>query len=47
LKILLISAKKNEPAFMLEWRLRAYQRWAKPIVYYSAPKRGRSALSRA
>lgn len=22
-----ISAKKNEPAFMLEWRLRAYRRW--------------------
>ncbi len=24
----LISAKKNEPAFMLEWRLRAYRHWA-------------------
>jgi Fe-S cluster assembly protein SufB len=23
----LISAKKNEPAFMLEWRLKAYRRW--------------------
>ncbi|MEJ7810155.1 MAG: Fe-S cluster assembly protein SufB [Gemmatimonadaceae bacterium] len=23
----LISAKKNEPPFMLEWRLRAYNRW--------------------
>ncbi len=23
----LISRKKNEPAFMLEWRLKAYQRW--------------------
>ncbi|MGH7307704.1 MAG: Fe-S cluster assembly protein SufB [Candidatus Rokuibacteriota bacterium] len=23
-----ISAKKNEPAFMLEWRLRAYRHWA-------------------
>ena len=22
-----ISAKKNEPAFMLEWRLKAYRRW--------------------
>ena len=22
-----ISAKKNEPAFMVEWRLRAYRRW--------------------
>jgi Fe-S cluster assembly protein SufB len=26
--IRLISAKKNEPAFMLEWRLRAYRHWA-------------------
>lgn len=25
----LISAKKNEPAFMLDWRLRAYRHWAK------------------
>ncbi len=25
--IRLISQKKNEPAFMLEWRLRAYRRW--------------------
>jgi len=25
--IRLISAKKNEPAFMLEWRLKAYQHW--------------------
>ena len=23
----MISAKKNEPAFMLEWRLKAYRRW--------------------
>src|SRR5262249_59400241 len=23
----LISAKKNEPSFMLEWRLRAYRHW--------------------
>ncbi len=22
-----ISAKKNEPAFMLEWRLQAYRHW--------------------
>src|ERR1700736_6874314 len=22
-----ISAKKNEPEFMLEWRLKAYRRW--------------------
>ncbi len=25
----LISAKKNEPKFMLEWRLRAYRHWVK------------------
>src|SRR4029079_2184761 len=25
----LISKKKNEPAFMLEWRLRAYRHWLK------------------
>src|SRR4051812_8978387 len=25
--IRLISAKKNEPPFMLEWRLKAYRRW--------------------
>src|SRR5213080_5277067 len=23
----MISAKKNEPAFMLEWRLKAYRHW--------------------
>ena len=22
-----ISAKKNEPSFMLEWRLKAYEQW--------------------
>src|SRR6185312_2653781 len=25
----MISAKKNEPEFMLEWRLRAYRQWTK------------------
>jgi Fe-S cluster assembly protein SufB len=30
--ICLISAKKGEPAFMLEWRLRAYRRWLKMTV---------------
>ena len=25
--IRLISHKKNEPSYMLEWRLRAYKRW--------------------
>jgi len=24
----IISAKKNEPEFMLEWRLKAYRHWA-------------------
>ena len=24
-----ISAKKNEPEFMLQWRLKAYRHWAK------------------
>ncbi|HAR00079.1 MAG TPA: Fe-S cluster assembly protein SufB, partial [Verrucomicrobiales bacterium] len=24
-----ISAKKNEPEFMLEWRLKAYRHWLK------------------
>ncbi len=38
--IRLISAKKNEPAFMLEWRLKAYRHWltmkepAWPHVHY-------------
>ena len=27
--IRLISAKKNEPKFMLEWRLKAYRQWLK------------------
>jgi len=27
--IRLISAKKNEPAFMLDWRLKAFRRWAR------------------
>src|SRR5919108_3934671 len=27
--IRMISAKKNEPEFMLEWRLKAYRYWAK------------------
>jgi Fe-S cluster assembly protein SufB len=25
----LISAKKNEPNFMLDWRLKAYRHWVK------------------
>src|SRR5665213_2001429 len=37
-----ISLKKNEPEFMLEWRLKAYRQWLKmeephwPNVYYPA-----------
>ena len=30
--IRLISAKKNEPEFMLDWRLRAYRRWMRMQV---------------
>jgi Fe-S cluster assembly protein SufB len=29
--IRLISAKKNEPGFMLEWRLKAYRHWLKMV----------------
>ncbi len=38
--IRLISAKKGEPAFLLEWRLKAYRRWLQmkephwPNVHY-------------
>ena len=34
--IRLISSKKDEPEFMLEWRLRAYRRWIK--LNYEEPK---------
>jgi len=33
-----ISAKKNEPAFMLEWRLKAYRHWAKLEKSEAEPK---------
>src|ERR671914_2197216 len=36
--IQLISAKKNEPEFMLEWRLKAYQYWAKLEKAQAEPK---------
>ena len=36
--IRLISAKKNEPEFMLEWRLRAYRHWAKLEKAEAEPK---------
>src|SRR3990170_1269895 len=34
----LISAKKNEPNFMLEWRLRAYRHWVKLEKSEAEPK---------
>jgi Fe-S cluster assembly protein SufB len=36
--ICLISAKKNEPDFMLEWRLKAYHHWAKLEKSEAEPK---------
>jgi Fe-S cluster assembly protein SufB len=36
--IRLISAKKNEPEFMLEWRLRAYRFWSKLEKSAAEPK---------
>jgi Fe-S cluster assembly protein SufB len=36
--IRLISAKKNEPQFMLEWRLKAYRYWAKLERSEAEPK---------
>jgi len=36
--IRLISAKKNEPDFMLEWRLKAYRHWAKLEKAQAEPK---------
>src|ERR1700674_2674266 len=34
----LISAKKNEPEFMLEWRLKAYRHWASLERAQAEPK---------
>src|SRR5512146_1911235 len=34
----LISAKKNEPEFMLEWRLKAYRHWASLEKAQAEPK---------
>jgi Fe-S cluster assembly protein SufB len=34
----LISAKKNEPSFMLAWRLKAYRYWAKLAKAEGEPK---------
>src|SRR6201988_909036 len=36
--IRLISAKKAEPEFMLEWRLRAYRHWSKLARQAGEPK---------
>jgi Fe-S cluster assembly protein SufB len=36
--IRLISAKKNEPEFMLEWRLKAYRHWASLESAQAEPK---------
>jgi Fe-S cluster assembly protein SufB len=36
--IRLISGKKNEPEFMLEWRLKAYKHWAKLEKSEAEPK---------
>jgi Fe-S cluster assembly protein SufB len=36
--IQLISAKKNEPKFMLDWRLKAYRHWAKLEKAQAEPK---------
>jgi Fe-S cluster assembly protein SufB len=34
----LISAKKNEPNFMLDWRLKAYRHWVKLEKSEAEPK---------
>jgi Fe-S cluster assembly protein SufB len=34
----LISAKKNEPSFMLDWRLKAYRHWVKLAKSQAEPK---------
>jgi hypothetical protein len=36
--IRLISAKKNEPNFMLDWRMKAYQHWVKLAKSQVEPK---------
>src|SRR3970282_701420 len=36
--IRLISAKKNEPTFMLEWRLKPYRHWVKLEKSQAEPK---------
>lgn len=36
--IRLISAKKNEPSFMLDWRMKAYRHWVKLAKSQAEPK---------
>jgi Fe-S cluster assembly protein SufB len=36
--IRIISAKKNEPEFMLEWRLKAYRHWSSLEIAQAEPK---------
>src|SRR5580693_5313049 len=43
--IRLISAKKNEPEFMLEWRLNAYRYWASQEKADAAPKQKKQLSS--
>ena len=44
--IRVISAKKNEPEFMLEWRLKAYRHWAKLEKTQAEPKEFGGSRSR-
>src|SRR6266446_2346450 len=44
--IRLISSKKNEPEFMLEWRLRAYRHWVKMDKGAGEPRWGTSRTRR-
>ena len=41
----LISAKKNEPNFMLDWRLKAYRHWVKLEKVTGGAKMGQHPLS--
>ena len=43
----MISAKKNEPEFMLEWRLKAYRHWAKLEKSQAEPRRAGKQRRRA
>ncbi len=42
----LISAKKNEPPFMLDWRLKAYRRWQSMTEPTGATSRIRRSITR-